>query len=261
MKINFEKRGKGKPLLLVHGLGGSIRSWDIIIGDLAKSREVMMVDLPGFGHSPPLIGEVTIDTLSDALTDFLKQHNLHGIDAVGTSMGARLVLEMVRRGGTLGAVVSLDPGGFWQGWEKHAFYYSIKISIGLVRSIHLLLPKILNSAVGRRILLLQFSARPSQLPPEIALKELNGYVKAGSFDELLHSLVYGEKQKGLPKNTLDKPLVIGWGRNDHVCLPKQAKRAMQLFPDAQLHWFENCGHFPQWDQPKETVRLILDTTQ
>ena len=261
MKINFEKRGKGKPLLLVHGLGGSIRSWDIIIDDLAEEREVVTIDLPGFGNSPPLAGKVSIGTLSDALTDFLKQQDLLGIDAVGTSMGARLVLEMARRGGILGAVVSLDPGGFWQGWEKHAFFASIKASIKLIRLIHPLLPKIVHNPEGRSLLLLQFSTRPKQIPPDIALKELNDYVKARSFDELLRNLVYGEEQKGLAKGTLDKPLVIGWGRNDKVCFPRQAKRAMKLFPDAQLHWFEDCGHFPQWDQTKETVRLILAITQ
>lgn len=261
MKINFEKQGKGKPLLLIHGLGGSLHSWDIVMDDLAQAREVIAIDLPGFGDSPPLDGKVSIGTLSDALTDFLKQHNLLGIDAVGTSMGARLVLEMARRGGVLGAVVSLDPGGFWQGWEKHAFYASIKVSIGLIRLIHPLLPKILNYPLGRSLLLMQFSAQPEQLPPEIILKELNDYVRAESFDELLRTLVYGEKQKGLPAGTLDKPLVIGWGRNDYVCLPRQATRAIKLFPDARLHWFDNCGHFPQWDQTKETVRLILDTTK
>ena len=33
-----------------------------------------------------------------------------------------------------------------------------------------------------------------------------------------------------------------------------------MFPDARLHWFERCGHFPHWDAPQETVRLILDNT-
>ena len=57
-----------------------------------------------------------------------------------------------------------------------------------------------------------------------------------------------------------KPLVIGWGRLDRVCFPRQAARAQQLFPDARLHWFERCGHFPHWDAPEETARLILETT-
>lgn len=39
---------------------------------------------------------------------------------VGRSLGARLVLEMARRG-RAGSVIVLDPGGFWQGWERTFF--------------------------------------------------------------------------------------------------------------------------------------------
>ena len=45
-----------------------------------------------------------------------------------------------------------------------------------------------------------------------------------------------------------------------VTLPRQAERAARAYPDAELHWFEKCGHFPQWDAPDEAVRLILDRT-
>ena len=55
--------------------------------------------------------------------------------------------------------------------------------------------------------------------------------------------------------------MIGWGRRDRVCFPRQAKRAMELLPDAHLHWFDRSGHFPQWDVPQETVRLILAGTR
>jgi pimeloyl-ACP methyl ester carboxylesterase len=56
------------------------------------------------------------------VTAFIHTNGLTGIDVVGSSMGARLVLELARRGGMVGGVVALDPGGFWQGSQRHAFY-------------------------------------------------------------------------------------------------------------------------------------------
>ena len=56
------------------------------------------------------------------------------------------------------------------------------------------------------------------------------------------------------------PVVIGWGRQDRVCLPGQSEKALRLFPDARLRWFDGSGHFPQWDVPKEAARLILSST-
>ena len=93
MEFNYIRRGAGKPLLLIHGLGGSWRSWQTILDDLALERNVIAVDLPGHGDTPKLKGATTMATLADAVTEFLGENNLTGVDAVGSSMGARLVLE------------------------------------------------------------------------------------------------------------------------------------------------------------------------
>ena len=252
------RRGTGKPLLLIHGLGGSWRSWNTILAELAGEREVIAVDLPGFGATPPLAGEVSIRTLADALTDFLAANDLIGIDAVGSSMGARLVLELARRGGVLGGVVSLDPGGFWQGWQRHAVYASIYASIRLVRALQPVMPFITRHAVTRSLLLAQFSAHPWRLAPQVCLDEMRSYAASPSFDELLNQLAYGETQQAAQRGSIKAPLVIGWGRHDRVCFPGQARLGMAMFPDARLHWFKRSGDFPHWDEPHATARLILD---
>jgi len=54
MEMNYIRRGAGKPLLLIHGLGGSWRSWQTILDSLALERDVIAVDLPGFGDTPSL---------------------------------------------------------------------------------------------------------------------------------------------------------------------------------------------------------------
>ena len=260
MKMNHQRLGTGKPLLLIHGLGGSARSWSTIWTALAERRQVIAVDLPGFGATPQLAGETSISSLSDAVTAFVDAHDLRGIDAVGSSMGARLVLELARRGGVLGSAVALNPGGFWRGWERHAFFSSIWLSIRAVRMLQPLMPAISRNTVARSMLLAQFSRRPWALDPAVVLEEMRSFALAPAFDELLHRLAYGADQQGAPGGSIEAPLVIGWGRNDRVCFTTQAKRALALFPDARLHWFERCGHFPHWDAPQEAVQLILDTT-
>ncbi len=76
----------------------------------------------------------------------------------------------------------------------------------------------------------------------------------------MNALTKGPLQQGAPAGTVPGRVTIGWGRRDLVTVPKQADRATHLFPDASLHWFERCGHFPQWDVPHEATRLILDST-
>ena len=176
---------------------------------------------------------------------------------IGSSLGARLVLEMVRRG-RAGATVALDPGGFWEGWERTFFKTTITASIALVRAMEPALPAVTRNAVGRTALMLQLSAKPWALNPAVVLQELRSFAQTDTFNSLVNDLARGPMQKGAVRTA--SPVVIGWGRKDRLCLPRQANRAMAAFPDAAMHWFEASGHFPMWDQPDETVRLILEAT-
>ena len=258
--MHFIRAGSGRPLLLIHGLGGSVRSWSPILPQLEAARDVIAVDLPGFGTTPPLEGAVTIDTMADAVEAFLREHDLVGVDVVGSSMGARLVLELARRG-AVGSVVSLDPGGFWQGAETTIFATTIKASVALVDAIQPLLPAITATPVGRTMLLAQFSAHPWALPQELVLQELQNFKRSVSFVPMLDSLVNGPKQPGATPESDRCAITIGWGRHDHVCFTQQAARAQAAFPKARLHWFEHSGHFPMWDSPAETALLILEATR
>lgn len=168
------RRGSGRPLVLIHGLGGSWRSWAPILDRLASEREVIAVDLPGFGDTPPLSGEASIATLADAVTSFLAAQQLEQADVVGSSMGARLVLELARRG-AVGATVALSPGGFWSRAQLRYFELSIGVSIRLVRLLQPVMARLTASAVGRTVLFAQLSARPWRLPATVTLAEMRSF--------------------------------------------------------------------------------------
>ena len=259
MTLNHVRRGSGSPLLLVHGLGAGWRSWTPIIEQLAESREVIAVDLPGFGETPPLAGEVSIATLTDSFADFFCEQGLDVVATVGQSMGGRMVLELARRG-VGGDTVALDPGGFWSDRELFVFGATLRPSIALVRALRGWLPSLLGSPVGRTLLLAQLSARPWALSPGTVLPDVRGLADAPATGAALDALTKGPKQQGARAGTVPGRVTIGWGRRDLVTVPRQAARARELFPDAVLHWFERCGHFPQWDAPRKATRLILDST-
>ena len=123
------QRGMGRELLLIHGLGGSWQSWSTVLDALSADRTVIAVDLPGHGATPAEADSGTFDGLVGSVERYIADNGLAGIDVVGSSVGARIVLELARRGG-IGNVVALDPGGFWRGWERTFFKTTIGISGG-----------------------------------------------------------------------------------------------------------------------------------
>jgi pimeloyl-ACP methyl ester carboxylesterase len=173
-------------------------------------------------------------------------------------MGARIVLELARRG-VVGNVVALDPGGFWRGWERTFFKTTIGVSGRLLRAIRPALPMLSRHAASRTALLAQLSAHPWALDPQMVATELTDLSTTQTFDALVHDLAAGPEQTGPAADSTGR-IVIGWGRHDRLCLPRQAARAKTAFPSAELHWFESSGHFPMWDMPDETVEVILTAT-
>lgn len=252
------QRGAGRKLLLVHGLGGSWQSWSTVIDALSAHRAVIAVDLPGHGATPAEADSGTFEGLVGSVERYIADNGLTGIDVVGSSMGARIVLELARRGG-VGNVVALDPGGFWRGWERTFFKTTIGLSGALLRAIRSSLPMLSQYAASRTMLLAQLSVRPWALDPDVVATELTGLSNTPTFDALVHDLSSGPEQTG-PADISTGRVVIGWGRQDRLCLPSQALRAKAAFPSAELHWFESSGHFPAWDMPDETVAVILAAT-
>jgi pimeloyl-ACP methyl ester carboxylesterase len=192
----------------------------------------------------------------DELRAFVEDQDLTDADLVGSSMGARMVLELARRG--VGRhVVALDPGGFWNDTERAVFATSVKASFTLVKALRPALPALAGSAAGRTALLPQFTPRPWAVPADVALADLRSIADTPALYETLQALVDSGPQLGGPT---PGRVVLGWGRRDRVTLPRQAARAQAAFSQATVHWFARCGHFPMWDRPAETVDVVLRAT-
>lgn len=241
----------------MHGVGSSRYAWSLVTLALASHREVIAIDLPGHGNSPAESDSGTFAGLARSLDDWLVHEKLTGTDMVGSSMGARLVLEMARRGRS-GAVVALDPGGFWEGWERGFLKLTLSASGSLLRALRPALPRLAHNPATRTLLLAQLTARPWALSGDLVERELVSFASTETFQSLVRDLADGPVQTG-PAAPGSGPVAIGWGRHDRLCFPGQAERAVACFSDARLKWFEHSGHFPMWEEPAETVELILET--
>jgi len=254
MPLHAHRRGRGKPLLLVHGLGSSRNAWSLIGLALAEQREVIMVDLPGHGESPAEPDSGTFAGVARSLDEWLDTEGLAGADMVGSSMGGRLVLELSRRG-RAGAVVALNPGGFWAGGERAYVFGSLTAMHVLLNAIKPTVPTLAHSAAARTMLLPQLLARPWALNGDVAEREMKSVAETSTFEALASNLAFGPLQEG-PAAPASGPVTIGWGRQDRLLLPSQAERAVAAFPGSRLHWFDHSGHFPMFDEPDETVAMI-----
>ena len=114
--LNHVRRGQGEPLLLLHSLGGSLVQWSPVMDLLAAEREVIAVDMPGFGESPSLPDGIRprAANLATAVLDFYDALGIEGKPAVaGISLGGWVAIECARQGGA-SAAIGLCTAGFWK---------------------------------------------------------------------------------------------------------------------------------------------------
>tara|TARA_B110000037_G_C17070752_1_gene485755 strand:+ start:705 stop:1466 length:762 start_codon:yes stop_codon:yes gene_type:complete len=91
MKLNFKKIGKGKPLLILHGLFGSSDNWGSLGKKFAENNLVYLVDLRNHGRSP-YSKEMSYDLMADDLLELIEDENINSPIILGHSMGGKAAL-------------------------------------------------------------------------------------------------------------------------------------------------------------------------
>ena len=98
---------------------------------LAAARELVLIDLPGFGNSAALPDDTdsTIEALTDAVERFLPELGLERPHVAGNSLGGAVGLELARRD-AVASVTAISPAGFWSRPSKAASRRSLQASMG-----------------------------------------------------------------------------------------------------------------------------------
>src|ERR1700760_2329735 len=99
MTIVYDRTGDAPPLVLAHPLGADRRVWDPVLPLLSVAHEVITVDLPGFGESPPLRDVTpTPRALAAVVEASLADLGIGRAHVVGNSLGGWVALELGRAG-------------------------------------------------------------------------------------------------------------------------------------------------------------------
>lgn len=256
--LNHERRGQGEPLVLVHGIGSQWQMWAPVLDALAQERDVVAVDLPGFGASPPLPAghEPSPAALAGAVAGHLDSLGLDAPHVAGSSLGGWVALELARHGRAR-SVTALSPAGFWNHRERLYSRALLRIQHDAAAALEPVMPAILASRPGRTWALGFATGRPWRVPPDEALHNVRALATAPGWEATLPALTGGYFESG---EGIDCPVTIAWGERDLLLLPRQARRAKRLIPHAKVITLEGCGHVPTWDDPGQVTRVLLEAS-
>ena len=255
MELAYDRSGVGPPLVLLHGLGHRRQAWVPVLDRLTKHRDVICVDLPGFGESPPLPEHLPYElgSLVTVMREFFDRLGLHRPHIAGNSLGGLGTLVLAQHGLARSAT-ALSPGGLWTPRGRRR-------TLTLVRAVHrtacrvnpVVAARLAQTAAGRTLLAGIIVARPALLEPRVLLEDMQALADAVGF---MPSVAAGTRiifTGAIP----DVPVTIAWGTRDRIIRRPRAELITRLIPHARLLSLPGCGHVPMSDDPALVAHVLL----
>lgn len=258
--VAYERQGTGEPVVLLHGLGCHRRAWDGVVPLLTGQREIIAMDLPGFGQSPDLDPgmprdlETAVAWLGSVFTalDVARPH------VVGHSLGGLIALRL-GQAGLARSVTALAPAGFWTPAERRYAYALLAMAH---QGVRLLPDKSLEGLVrtlpARAVLTGTLYGQSELCTPQAVADVLRTLRDSAAFRATLRA---GRAPDLFTGDIPDVPVTIAWGTADRLLPPRQAARVRTMIPGAHLVPLPGCGHVPMLDAPELVARVILQATE
>lgn len=245
--LAHDRTGAGTPLVLIHPLGGDRRVWEPVLERLGSERDVIALDLPGFGESPPLPGTPTPSALAQVVAGFLDALGLGRPHIAGNSLGGWVALELALAGRAR-SVGAIAPAGLW----PEPLGPKAGIARGLARGVLPVVPLVARWPAGRRVLLASVVARPDRVPPAAAAQLVRAYATAPGF-VATNAAMRATTFRGLER--VRARVTLAWPEHDRL-----VARPAYLPPAVHNRVLRGCGHVPMWDEPAHVAHVLLEAS-
>lgn len=223
---------------------------------LAAERDIIAIDMPGFGASSwPKGSPFGIDTLVAHIGAFLESIGVQRPHVAGNSLGGVVALELAKENRVASATV-LSPAAFI---SVGGSAYVGTVIVGFQHLALLTPDRVLREAMKvrpmRNALLLSAFGRPSKVPDEAAIGLLRSLRRAPLVATHIKSL---SRLQFHADHEIDVPVTVSWGTRDLILWPQQVRTARRVLPRARMVPLPGCGHVPMSDDPELVARVILD---
>ena len=251
--------GSGPPLLCLHGIVDTWRTWELVLPALEHDYDVLAPTLPGHAGGPPLGPEADEEDLLRPLESALDDAGFATAHIVGNSLGGYLALKLAARG-RAESVVALAPAGGRAGdapSDQEVAQRFLAMQEQATKSVpHV--DAIVSTVEGRRAVTQFTTSRFEHIPADLLAHQVVGLARC----DLAGTLRALQAGWSVEPEKFECPVRIVWGAEDRILSwPAAAARYREEWlPHADWVVLDGVGHCPQLDVPLETAELVRDFT-
>jgi pimeloyl-ACP methyl ester carboxylesterase len=259
IKLHYQEKGAGTPLVLIHGYGSSTYTWRDVFEPLSKHFRVIAIDLKGFGFSEKPAGDYTRLAQAVLVKKFLDKLKIDRAWLAGNSMGGEVSLNVALQSPELvEGLILIDSAGVKS--VKGSSFTPSRFEIPFVGRAFVALA-LMNDSLVRESLERSFYDDTKVTDEIVKIYHLPLQTNYGQ-----RAAIYARQQWDLHpiENELSKikaPTLLIWGKEDFVTPLAGGEKIKASIEDSKLVVLEKVGHLPQEETPQKTIEEILKFTE
>ncbi|HMQ46358.1 MAG TPA: alpha/beta fold hydrolase [Saprospiraceae bacterium] len=248
LDLNYKSLGQGYPIIVLHGLFGTLDNWQTVARRLSENHTVYLVDLRNHGRSPHH-SAMNYPIMAEDLRHFMESHGMYQAYLIGHSMGGKVAMEFALEHSDMVEklmVVDIAPKTYTGG---HQAIFEALFSLDLAN---------LEDRQQAEAHLATRIAEPDVR--QFLMKNLSRQ-KGGGFEWKMNLPVIFENYSHIlaavdSSWAYDKPCSFVRGDRSDYIRDEDMDHIRTLFPKAQLHTVKGAGHWVHAEQPEALLQLI-----
>lgn len=249
MRVHYTDEGKGEAVLLLHGTGASLHTWQAWVEVLKKNFRVIRLDLPGFGLTGPAPDRnYRVDNYVKFLRQFLAVLKIKQVSIAGNSLGGQIAWHYTAAyPDDVNKLILIDSAGLPRLNE-------IPMPIRLARMpVVGALARYISPRFLVRNSLWEVYFDRSKVTEELIDRYYTLALREGNRQAFIDRAMQLEEDTGAGLERIGIPTLILWGRYDQWIPLEQAENFRKKLPWSQVVIYDNAGHVPHEEIPEQSV--------
>lgn len=254
LNIHYRDEGEGPTLVLLHGVGSSLHTWDGWVEQLSSDYRIVRIDLPGHGLTgiDSQVTQFDIEYMVDKLDKFLVKLDIDELFLAGNSLGGYISWNYaLNHPDKVKKLILLDSAGFPQDLPFIMGFSALPV-IGEIAGV--MMPKfILDMNVEAAF------GDSSKVTDELKQRYFDMTTIEGNRESLITTFRLLKEQSENPHlgdrvKDVTSPTLLMWGEKDHWVPLEILAKFEEALPDSHTIIYEGVGHMPMEEAPVITSR-------
>lgn len=252
MPVHYRINGTGPSIVLIHGTGASLHTWEKWTEILEKDFKVIALDMPAFGLTGPNdTGNYSLDYYAQFLDEFLTNIGVDSCYIGGNSLGgaiswryASMYPDKVKK------MILLDAGGYPPANKDEEPPLAFQLAKNPLWS------KILLTITPRSLFVSSMKEvyhNDDLVTDKLVDRYYEMYLRAGNRQAFIDRVNRLEYTDPAYIKTIKTPTLIQWGKTDEWVPLANAYKFQKDIVGSKLIVYDNAGHLPMEEIPSQTA--------